>query len=189
MQRKAKPPIEGEHMIMALSMLNSAYDICNLNNSVVYSIRKFKRTYFLLVAAYFSFVIYLGMFIPLQQIQALIFCNNLSEYEKVVLLSRVEKNYIVAGFSLFLVVVLYGLKALLSYTANLALLANKCNPRSVPNLRSKNPIDILPDLLKMKRSVSYEAISCSNELKEQLRIIMKNLNLPPNRYVYSIRDI
>ncbi|CAH0687666.1 unnamed protein product [Spodoptera exigua] len=46
-------------------------------------------------------------------IHKLIFCVNLHEYDKLTLLHNVEKNYITAGFSLFLVVVIYGPQGIL----------------------------------------------------------------------------
>lgn len=171
-------------MILILIMLNPVYDVRKLTKYLNYTTKRFKRTFFLLIGSYFSFVIYLGMYIPLQNIQLLIFSNDLTAYEKLTLLSRIEKNYIVAGFSLFLVVVLYGVRSLLSYTANLAKLTKKSSEQLVLNTR-KRVEDILPNLLKVKRSISYEAILCTNELKEHLKVMMKNIDLTPNRCTLS----
>lgn len=171
-------------MAMVLIMLNPAYDVRKLTKLINLTTKKFRRAYFLLIGAYFSFVIYLGMFIPLQNIQVLIFTNDLAPYEKLILLSRIEKNYIIAGFSLFLVIVMYGVRALLSYTASLARLTKRSSEAFVMNTK-KRAEDILPNLLRVKRSISYEAILCTNELKEHLKIMMKNIEQTPNRCTLS----
>lgn len=163
-------------MIMTLTMLNPVYDVRKLNNYINNTVNRFKGSFFLLIGAYFCFVIYLGMFTPLQRIQELIFSNKMTDYEKLLLLSRIEKNYIVAGFSLFQVVVLYGVRALLSYTASLLLLTKKSSHPLVQHSSSRKAMYILPNLLKTKRSISYEDILCSDELKEQFRNIITHFN-------------
>lgn len=176
-------------MAMVLIMLNPIYDVRKLTQFINHITRCYKRTYFFFIAFYFTSVLYLGMYRPLQSIHILIFSPNLHEYDKLILLHNVEKNYITAGFSLFLVVVLYGVRALLSYTASLTILTEKQSNPLIVRSRSKETYvgneSILPNLLRVKRSISYETVLFTNELREQLKIIIKNFDFPHDKIALS----
>ncbi|CAH2087620.1 unnamed protein product [Euphydryas editha] len=174
-------------MAAILVLLNPIYDLRRVTK-YMNNLTKHHRSYYLfLVATYFSLIIYLGMYLPLQNIHNLIANNFLNEYEKMVLLSRVEKNYLIAGFSLFLFIVLYGIRCLLSYAASLLELSIATGESKVLHPTSKSqkkriflPELILPNLLRVKRSVSYETILFAKELREQLKTILKNAEFSDN---------
>lgn len=168
-------------MAMLLIMLNPIYDVTKLTQFINSVTNDYRRTYLFFVAFYFTSVLYLGMYLPLQSIHTLIFSNCLQDYDKLTLLHSIEKNYITAGFSLFLVVVLYGVRTLLAYTASLTVFNNKLVPVQVPS-RSK-PFakfneSILPNLLRVKRSISYETVLFTNELREKLKIMIRGVEHP-----------
>ncbi|KAJ0174994.1 hypothetical protein K1T71_009135 [Dendrolimus kikuchii] len=172
-------------MIALLVMLNPIYDtreIVDLINTITL---EYKRYYYCSVYIYFTAVIYFGMYNPLRDIHRLIFSSHLNEYEKLILLSRVEKNYVIAGFSLFLVIVLYGMRALLSYTANLATITDKRSESLIVKQQNSDkkltPEYILANLLRVKRSISYETILFANELKEQLKMMINSTDFAHNR--------
>lgn len=161
-------------------MLNPVYDVRKIITYINKHTSNFKTLYYTFVSLYFISVIFLGMYIPLRNIHSMIFSDELDAYDKLILLRRVEKNYILAGFSLFLLVVLYGVRTLLSYTANLVDLVEKSSePVVFQTISGKmGPIDESLELstLKVKKSVSLEAILCTNELKDRLRLLVKTLN-------------
>lgn len=165
-------------MAIVLIMLNPIYDVMKLTQFINNVTKCYRRTYLFFIAFYFTSVLYLGMYLPLQSIHKLIFCVNLHEYDKMTLLHNVEKNYITAGFSLFLVVVIYGVRALLSYTASLTHVSDKRDMLGKSKEKQLINENILPNLLKVKRSISYETVLFTNELREQLKIIIKNMELP-----------
>lgn len=173
-------------MTGVLLLLNPIYDVRRVTK-YINNIIRYRRTCFVAsIALYFGLVIYYGMVMPLQNIHNLISSNVLSEYEKVVFLSRIEKNYLIAGFSLFLFIVLYGIRSLVSYAANLLELSIATSESIVlrKSVREqKNEFyreTILPNLLRVKRSVSYETIMFANEFREQLKTILKNTAIPHN---------
>jgi hypothetical protein len=178
-------------MALILIMLNPVYDVRKVTQYFNDASKMHHVVYYFSIAIYFISVVYLGMYIPLQNIHKLIFSKVLNEYDKLLLLSRIEKNYIVAGFSLFLVVVMYGVRGLLSYTASLVELSER---QSDNLIRSDTKVDkkvfglsenILPNLLRVKRSVSYETILFTNELREQLKAVIKNVEFPHNKCTLS----
>ncbi|CAH0588194.1 unnamed protein product [Chrysodeixis includens] len=176
-------------MAMVLIMLNPIYDVRLLTQFIGHVTKSYKRTYFFLIAFYFTSVLYLGMYLPLQSIHKLIFNVGLHEYDKLILLHNVEKNYITAGFSLFLIVVIYGVRALLSYTASLSILTEKQSQPLIVKSESRERIvnneNILPNLLRVKRSISYETVLFTNELREQLKVIIKSVEYPHERCALS----
>ncbi|XP_072938265.1 uncharacterized protein [Epargyreus clarus] len=173
-------------MAIILVMLNPIYDVRKISKHVNRTIKNYRNLYFLSIIIYFGSVIYLGMYIPLQNIHQLLYAKKLGEYDKLVLLTRVEKNYIIAGFSLFLLVVLYGVRALISYASSILEMSIATRESLVIKSHSKElkkkafllPENILPNLLRVKRSVSYENILFANELREQLKAILKNAEYP-----------
>lgn len=178
-------------MIVVLIMLNPIYDVQKMTKYIHHITKTYKRMYHTAIMAYFSFVIYLGMYIPLQNIQYIIFNNHLNEYDKLILLNRVEKNYIIAGFSLFMVIVMYSVRALISFTANLIEISKRSETlmlqsKSKDNVKLITNEGILPNLLRVKRSISYETILYGTELKDQLKTMMvKNMDLPRNQCMLS----
>ncbi|XP_047532883.1 uncharacterized protein LOC125067975 [Vanessa atalanta] len=179
-------------MAAIVVLLNPIYDLRRRARHMNNILKRHRSYYFLLVGVYFSFVVYLGMFIPLQNIHNLIANNFLNKYEKLVLLSRAEKNYLIASFSLFLFIVLNGVRSLTSYAANILELSIATNASLAlrKSLKSQNkevlpPVHILPNLLRVKRSVSYETILFAKELREYLKNILKNAELPYNSCTIS----
>nr|XP_049702426.1 uncharacterized protein LOC110370375 [Helicoverpa armigera] len=176
-------------MAMVLTMLNPIYDVTKLTQFINDVTKSYRRTYLFSIAFYFTSVLYLGMYIPLQSIHKLIFTVNLHEYDKLTLLHNVEKNYLTAGFSLFLVVVIYGVRALLSYTASLSVLTEKESHHSVDCSKEKTSnklnSNLLPKLLRVKRSISYETVFFTNELREQLKLIIRNVDFPHDKTALS----
>lgn len=179
-------------MAMILVMLNPVYDVRKITQNITDFMQGYRNYYFGIVVAYFLTVVYLGMYVPLHNIQKLIFSRTLSEYDKVMLLNRIEKNYIIAGFSLFLVVVIYGVRALLSYAASLVEITERQSDTLM--VRSESKFEkkmlglsesILPNLLRVKRSISYETVLFTNELREQLKAVIKNVEFPNNRCTLS----
>lgn len=175
-------------MVMILVMLNPVYDVRKITRYLNYSIKLHKRCYCATILSYFFTVIYLGMYLPLQNVHHLIFEGCMNDMEKLVLLRKIEKNYIIAGFSLFLVVVLYGVRALISYTASLIELTEKSSEPLVIGQESKDSkkalcssVNILPNLLRVKRSISYETILFTNELRDQLKNVLRNVEFPHKR--------
>ncbi|XP_075979572.1 uncharacterized protein LOC142978862 [Anticarsia gemmatalis] len=176
-------------MAVILTMLNPIYDVRKITKLINGLTKDYKRIYMSFIMFYFTSVLYLGMYIPLQSIHKLIFNTSLKEYDKLILLHSVEKNYITAGFSLFLVVVIYGVKALLSYTASLSCLTDKQSSPLIVESKSRDNIvpaePFLPNLLRVKRSISYETILFTNELREQLKNIIKSVEYPQQRSTLS----
>lgn len=176
-------------MIIVLAMLNPVYDVRKIITSINNRTSDHKNIYYAIVVLYFSSVVIFGMYYPLQNMYSMIFSDELDAHNKLVLLARVEKNYIVAGFSLFLVVVLYGVRALLSYTANLLQIVEKTSESVLSRTTSEkmafNDQTILPNLLRVKRSISYEAVLCNNEPKDRFKILVKNFNYHQNKNVFS----
>lgn len=175
-------------MAFILIMLNPVYDVRKITYFINSTIKSYRSYYFLSIFTYFLCVIYFGMYIPLQSIHRLIFCKHINDYEKLMLLRRVEKNYIIAGFSLFLVVVMYGVKALVSYTASLMEISDRQNDSFIVRTDSKSSkkalcssVNILPNLLRVKRSISYETILFTKEIREQLKNVLRNVEFPHNR--------
>lgn len=175
-------------MSTILYILNPIYDIRKTITFINDKTRDYKTIYYALIATYFLSVVTLGMYVPLHNIYTIIFSIELDDYDKVILLSRVEKNYIIAGFSLFLLVVLYGMRELLIYTANLAFIVEKISKpagfKNAPN-RDLNVENILPKLLRVKRSISKEAFLCTKELQEDLIAMMKNLRYTQYQNIVS----
>ncbi|XP_052752132.1 uncharacterized protein LOC113510743 [Galleria mellonella] len=173
-------------MALILIMLNPVYDVKKISQYLDISTKTHRKLYFCCVSCYFITVVYLGMYIPLQSIHKLIFSDSLNEFEKMILLSRIEKNYIIAGFSLFLVVVMYGVRALVSYTVSLMELTdNEVVLESESKVQKKLNTNILANLLKVKRSVSYETILFTNEIREQLKAVIRNVEFPHNKCALS----
>ncbi|XP_049871772.1 uncharacterized protein LOC126370791 [Pectinophora gossypiella] len=178
-------------MACILILLNPVYDVRKLTQYINKSIKRYRSYYCISVVSYFISVIYFGMFIPLLHVHRLIFGHTIDRYEKIVLLSRVEKNYIIAGFSLFLVVVLYGIRALIAYTASVIEISDRrydtLKEESIQQSSSevkKNQLcsnNFLPSLLRVKRSISYETILFTKELREQLKNVLKNIEYQYNR--------
>lgn len=178
-------------MALILIMLNPVYDVRKVTQYLTTTMKVHRIYYICTVIAYFLSVVYLGMYIPLNNIHKLIFAKALNEYEKLILLNRIEKNYIIAGFSLFLVVVMYGVRALLSYAASLVEITERRSDTLLVQTQSKEKKaygvseNILPNLLRVKRSISYETILFTKELREQLRAVIKNVEFPHNRCTLS----
>ncbi|XP_022129905.2 uncharacterized protein LOC111003608 [Pieris rapae] len=166
-------------MSVILVMLNPAYDLRKIRSLFFTSSRICSLT----IISYFTLVVYLGMYVPLLNISKLISNEITCDYEKLTILSRIEKNYIIAGFSLFLFIVMYGVRALDIYATRIAqMLVNANNTVfSQPLLRERrsqgmtpfSQENILPKLLKIKRSVSYETILFAKEFRA-LKAILKN---------------
>lgn len=182
-------------MALVLVMLNPGYDVRKITQCINGTARKYKSLFLIGLAFYFASVLYLGMYLPLRDISDLIFGDFTSDYDKLLLLSKAEKNYIVAGFSLFLVVVIYGVKSLVSYTACLVELSDRQNDSLAAPSQSKftklcfpgnSPGNhVVPGLLKVKRSISYETILFTKELREQLKTMIRNVEFPNNRCTLS----
>lgn len=173
-------------MILLLGMLNPIYDVRVVTHNINCFTKYFKKYYIMGIFAYFATIIYHGMYIPLQNIIRLIFSKNIYEVEKLILLSRVEKNYIIAGFSLFLLVVTFAVKALLSYTASLAEICRRSEPLvlSPGSMKEKKMIsneNILANLLRVKRSISYETIMFANDMREQFKTMIKSMDTPQSQ--------
>ncbi|XP_073960285.1 uncharacterized protein [Choristoneura fumiferana] len=181
-------------MALVLIMLNPIYDVRKITQCINRTARKYQSFILIGLILYFISILYLGMYLPLRGISDLIFGDFTSEYEKLLLLSKAEKNYIVAGFSLFLVVVIYGVKSLVSYTACLVELSDRQNDSLAAPSQSKfgkscfpaTPGNhVIPGLLKVKRSISYETILFTKELREQLKTMIRNVEFPNNRCTLS----
>ncbi|XP_053611250.1 uncharacterized protein LOC128675712 [Plodia interpunctella] len=177
-------------MCFTLGMLNPIHDVRRIASLIRLTTLKCTSSYFVIVMIYFCSIVYLGMYIPLQNIHRLIFTEDYNEYEKLVLLTRIERNYIIAGFSLFLVVVMYGIRSLVTYTADLTHITE----RQVPFIGEKDismknvsgiSENILPGLLRVKRSISYETILFTNELRDHLKAVIKNIGLPQSNCTLS----
>ncbi|XP_026325903.1 uncharacterized protein LOC113234683 [Hyposmocoma kahamanoa] len=170
-------------MALILIMLNPVYDVRKITRFINKTIKYHQFCYSLVIISYFLSIIYLGMFIPLHSIHKLIFGSYVEDVEKLILLRKIEKNYIITGFSLFLVVVIYGVRALVSYTACMVELTRRSNDSlnvisdGMKNGEKKNicsSLNILPNLLRAKRSISYETILFTNELRNHLKNILRN---------------
>ncbi|CAK1542041.1 unnamed protein product [Leptosia nina] len=171
-------------MSVILVILNPAYDIRKIRSFFAASSTISNLT----IVGYFSLVVYLGMYIPLSSISRLISNEVTCDYEKLVLLNRIEKNYIIAGFSLFLFIVMYGVRALDIYASRLAQILMSSGGANfqgqILNLKDKtqrftssfSPENILPKLLKIKRSVSYETILFTKELRD-LKALIKSAEI------------
>lgn len=180
-------------MAALLIMLNPIYDATKLTQFINDITKDYRRTYLFFIAFYFTSVLYLGMYLPLQSIHTLIFSRHLHEYDKLTLLHSIEKNYITAGFSLFLVVVLYGVRALLAYTASLSVFTKQVVPVVPAKVPSRSRIhaaneSILPKLLRVKRSISYETVLFTNELREKLKIIIRGVEYPQESTLANILE-
>ncbi|KAG6451054.1 hypothetical protein O3G_MSEX006923 [Manduca sexta] len=178
-------------MIMILAMLNPIYDVRRVTDSINNLMKNHKRLYYMVVISYFVCVVHFGMYVPLQNIHNLVFSTELNDYNKLVLFSRVEKNYVIAGFSLFLVVVQYAVRALIAYTASLMDFFKRSEPLVLRSESKENKSHlthneyIMANLLRVKRSISYETILFDNELKEQLKLMIRNIDFPQTRCTIS----
>lgn len=170
-------------MALILIMLNPVYDVRKITRYINRTIKYHRLYYSFIIMTYFFSIIYLGMFIPLHSVHKLIFGSYVEDVEKLVLLRKVEKNYIITGFSLFLVVVIYGVRALVSYTACMVELSKRSNEslnidsdaaKAEERKKRCSSLNILPNLLRVKRSISYETILFTNELREHLKNILRN---------------
>lgn len=170
-------------MALILIMLNPVYDVRKITRYINRTIKYHRLYYSFVIVSYFISIIYLGMFIPLNSVHTLIFGSCVEDVEKLILLRKVEKNYIITGFSLFLVVVIYGVRALVSYTACMVELSKRSNESLVINSDAAkteekkalcSSLNILPNLLRVKRSISYETILFTNELRNHLKSILRN---------------
>ncbi|CAH2242383.1 jg12964 [Pararge aegeria aegeria] len=176
-------------MTTVLVLLNPINDV-RKSTRAMNNIAKYHKTYYYLaVTLYFGVIAYFGIITPLQKIHNLITNNALNEYEKLIALHGIEKNYFIAGFSLFMIVVLYGIRALVTYASTLLQLlistsqsvvgrnTTREQKRSQAAFSSEN---ILPNLLRVKRSVSYETTLFANELREQLKTMFRNAETRKN---------
>ncbi|XP_023936328.2 uncharacterized protein LOC112044655 [Bicyclus anynana] len=173
-------------MTSTLVFLNPVNDVRKTTRALNNMVKNYKSLYYLGILLYFGAVAYLGIISPLKKIHLLITNNVLNEFEKMLALHQIEKNYFIAGFSLFMFVVLYGVRALTAYAATLLQLSISSSQSFVGrhtreqkkslgrNGKTFTPENILPNLLKVKRSVSYETILFGSELREQLRALFKN---------------
>lgn len=180
-------------MVLIVMMLNPAYDVLNISQFISFTIKERRVFYIGALVCYFILLLYLGMYIPLMNLRRLIFSTIHNEYEKMILLSTTEKSYIIAGFSLFLVVVITGLRALLIYTARLlAIKGNNDKETLCEGCDSKTNGStlglqecILPNLLQVKRSISYDTILVANDLKDHLKKMVTNFESPETRKIFS----
>lgn len=177
-------------MTSILVLLNPTYDLRRLSKYINSTIRYRKSYLILTIIIYFGVIIYYGMIKPLQTIHDMISDTSYNEFQKITLLSQIEKNYIITGFSLFLFIVLYGVRSLVMYAANLLSLSI-ATTESLPKRKSTKengelyPENILPNLLRVKRSVSYETIMFASEFRDRLKTILKNNELPHNSRAIS----
>lgn len=169
-------------MTSVLVLLNPINDVRKTTKTLNSFVRYNTNYYYLAIAVYFGIIVYLGMYVPLYRIHELISSNDLTKTEKLEALYQIEKTYFIAGFSLFMFVVLYGVRALISYAATLLQLSISTSQSIVgqhvlqEQKKSQvvfSPENILPNLLRVKRSVSYETILYANELREQLMAAFK----------------
>lgn len=167
-------------------MLNPNYDVRKITAVITNITMNHRSFYMASLIFYFTSVIYLGMLIPMLSILNMVY-DNYDENDKLMELHCLEKNYITAGFSLFLVVVMYGLRSLITYTASLITVAENEQLPLVARVKSKTnhflePTrdNILPSLLRVKRSVSYETFIFTKELRDHLKIIIKSAELTSN---------
>lgn len=172
-------------MTLSLIMLNPVYDVRKLTDFLSHVTTHYKKTYVCLVVLYFLIIVYLGMYIPLQNIRSLLFQRNLPAHDKMILLGRMEKHYIIAGFSLFMVVILFGIRALLCYTSTLLQLTKKS---SAMLLRDTVKGNTIADSWKMKRSISYECI-CLNDLADQLTTMPTKADGATGRCVCPVKHL
>lgn len=166
-------------MTSVLVLLNPINDVRKTTKTLNSFVRYNTNYYYLAIAVYFGIIVYLGMYVPLYRIHELITSNVLTKTEKLEALYQIEKTYFIAGFSLFMFVVLYGVRALISYAATLLQLSISTS-QSIVGLQEQkksqvvfSPENILPNLLRVKRSVSYETILYANDLREQLMAAFK----------------
>lgn len=166
-------------MTSVLVLLNPINDVRKTTKTLNNFVRYHTNYYYLAIAVYFGIIVYLGMYVPLYRIHELITSNVLTKTEKLEALYQIEKTYFIAGFSLFMFVVLYGVRALISYAATLLQLSISTS-QSIVGLQEQkksqvvfSPENILPNLLRVKRSVSYETILYANDLREQLMAAFK----------------
>ncbi|XP_045775561.1 uncharacterized protein LOC123874331 [Maniola jurtina] len=172
-------------MTTVLVLLNPINDVRKMSRCIN-KIAKYNKNYnYFAIALYYGAIAYLGMYIPLQEIHSLITNNTLTATEKLIAFHRIEKNYFIAGFSLFLFIVQHGIKAIVTYAATLlqvtistrqSIAAIGCHTtQKHKNLQQTySPMHILPNLLRAKRSISYETIMFANEVRDQLRAVLNN---------------
>ncbi|XP_013149232.1 PREDICTED: uncharacterized protein LOC106111643 [Papilio polytes] len=168
-------------MSLVSAFLNPANDVRKITRYINKTVRKYKNYYLTAMLLYFVVVIYLGMYTPLMSTIKLIFGGQQDKYEKLIIVSNMEKIYIMGGFSLFLFVVSCGVRSLISYTAKLL----ESSVYSISKISSlygpKNKglaldnVNILPHLLRMTRSTS--SIGVNKVLKDQLKAIIKNIEV------------
>ncbi|KAI5643893.1 hypothetical protein NE865_04069 [Phthorimaea operculella] len=174
-------------MACILIMLNPLYDSRRLTTYIDENIKRYKRVFFISFIGYFINVLYFGIYSPLRKVFDLAFGDSTDQVDQLLALSNVEQNYSTAGFSIFLVVVMLGVKTLLTYTANLTEMAVYSTEQDAKNETKKlcESVDILPNLLRMKRSISYETIFFPNEIRDQLKTVLKNVDGPHCRSAHQ----
>ncbi|XP_063539750.1 uncharacterized protein LOC134748858 [Cydia strobilella] len=158
-------------MVMVLVMLNPAYDLRKITNYLNEKIEKYKAYVTLAIALYFAIILYIGVYSPIQNIIELGLCEHINQDERELIMICTEKNCIMTGFSVFLAVIIYGIKCLVSYTASLVEQSDR--QITLPQLKLLRPTT-LTSALKMKRSISYETILLAKDLREQLNLLMRN---------------
>ncbi|XP_034833543.1 uncharacterized protein [Maniola hyperantus] len=172
-------------MTTVLVLLNPINDVRKTTRCINKIAKHHKSYYYLAIVLYYGAIAYLGMYKPLQEIHSLITNNTLRDAEKLIAFHRVEKNYFIAGFSLFMFIVQFGIKAMVNYAATLleltmstgqtiAAIGRRRNRQKKEPQQTFSPMHFLPNLLKAKRSISYETIMFANEIRNQLRAVLNN---------------
>ncbi|XP_068622868.1 uncharacterized protein [Battus philenor] len=177
-------------MSMILVFLSPSNDVRKIT-AYINNIWAKNREYCVIsIFVYFVLVLYLGMYTPLIGVFKLISNNKYNENEKRIIVSNVEKIYIMAGFSLFLFVVSRGIRALTSYAAKLLdsiYSISSCDTRKKQKKGYvTDNINILPGLLRIKRSVSQNEITTNRGLKEQLMKILQKTELLENNNNFDL---
>ncbi|XP_061719454.1 uncharacterized protein LOC133526758 [Cydia pomonella] len=156
-------------MVMVLVMLNPAYDLRKITNYLNEKTEKYKTYVTLAIALYFGIILYIGVYSPIRNIIEL--SEDIDQDERELIMICTEKNCIMTGFSVFLAVIIYGIKYLVSYTVSLVEQSDR--QIALPQPKLLRPTT-LTSALKMKRSISYETILLARDLREQLNLLMRN---------------
>ncbi|XP_063626977.1 uncharacterized protein LOC134798519 [Cydia splendana] len=165
-------------MVIVLVMLNPAYDQRKITDYINEKTEKYKANVAVVIAVYFAIILYIGVYSPIQNIIMLRLCKHIDQNERELIMICTEKNCIMTGFSIFLAVIIYGIKCLVSYTASLVEQSDR--QIALPQLKLLRPTT-LTTAMKMKRSMSYETILMARDLREQLSLLMRNAGTD-NRY-------
>lgn len=138
-----------------------------------------KSFLYVLAISHVTFVSIFGICHPLLRISTLAFETQNHSFAKFMMVSEAEKLFMISGFSLFLSVVIVGIKNMMEYSLKLTACiteshreTNIIRPTKRVAKERNNHQNILASVLKLKKSTSYENFLFNSDLTDSLRMLV-----------------